>query len=64
MDYPLSVKRRRRSYVNPGPWYRQRNAKIYDQAQTMSRREIADYWKLGTVTIKNILNAEIARRNE
>jgi len=64
MDAPLSVKRWRQSYANPTPWYRDRNAKIYVQAQTMDPQEIADYWRLCTKTITEILTAEIRRRGE
>ena len=52
------------AYVNPGPWYKERNAKIYDQARTMTRQQIADYWKLDTVTIRYILNSEMKRRSD
>jgi len=57
-----TTSRWRMAYVNPTPWYRDRNAKIYLQAQTMTVREIADYWRLCTKTITEILTAEIRRR--
>ena len=61
---PLSVRRYARAYAKPNPGYRQRNAKIYLQAQTMTRNEIAEYWRLDPDTIKNILDAEMKRRGE
>ena len=57
-----ATSRWRTAYVNPGPWYRQRNEKIYIQAQTMTRDEIAEYWRVDPDTIKNILTAEMKRR--
>ena len=60
----LSVRGYARAHVHPGPWYRQRNEKIYTQAQTMTRNEIAEYWRLDPDTIKNILDAEMKRQNE
>ena len=64
MDTPLSVRRYARAYAKVNPGYRQRNAKIYDQARTMSRQEIAEYWRLDAHTVKDILKAEIKRRSD
>jgi len=54
----------RRAYVSTSGWYSWRNSLMYDQAQTMSIPEIADYWRLAEDTIKKILDAEIERRND